>query len=195
MAAAARGNYCRGVQRLSEIRSGLRMGDKIAFSGAPADQNSALRVLDLKHTRFPRYPGPEDYSRSLVARWQVYRGGTGGFAGAVLFDFETQKWSQLATVRASLPELVRRWTICLLPAMAERSGRVKFESKTVGWSWSRIWANLPTTGNIGPWPGLGPDDSPLILKDIAQGTRMSSTAKSLRDKVVRGQVVMVPSMS
>jgi hypothetical protein len=27
-------------------------------------------------------------------------------------------------------------------------------------------ANLPTTGNIGPWLGLGPDDSLLLLKDI-----------------------------
>jgi hypothetical protein len=25
--------------------------------------------------------------------------------------------------------------------------------------------NLPTTGNIGPWLGLGPDDSLLLLKD------------------------------
>jgi hypothetical protein len=26
-------------------------------------------------------------------------------------------------------------------------------------------ANLPTTGNLGPWVGLDPDDSPLLLKD------------------------------
>jgi hypothetical protein len=25
--------------------------------------------------------------------------------------------------------------------------------------------NLPTTGIHGPWLGLGPDDSPLLLKD------------------------------
>ncbi len=27
-------------------------------------------------------------------------------------------------------------------------------------------ANVPTTGNVGPWLGLDPDDSPLLLKDI-----------------------------
>jgi hypothetical protein len=27
-------------------------------------------------------------------------------------------------------------------------------------------ANLPTTGNIDPWLGLGPDDSLLLLRDI-----------------------------
>jgi hypothetical protein len=26
--------------------------------------------------------------------------------------------------------------------------------------------NFPTVGNIGPWLGLGPDDSLLLLKDI-----------------------------
>jgi hypothetical protein len=26
--------------------------------------------------------------------------------------------------------------------------------------------DLPATGNIGPWLGLDPDDSPLLLKDI-----------------------------
>ena len=26
--------------------------------------------------------------------------------------------------------------------------------------------DLPATGNIGPWLGLAPDDSPLLLKDI-----------------------------
>jgi hypothetical protein len=27
-------------------------------------------------------------------------------------------------------------------------------------------ANLPTTGNLGPWVGLDRDDSPLLLKDL-----------------------------
>ena len=27
-------------------------------------------------------------------------------------------------------------------------------------------ANHPTTGNVGPWLGLGPDDSLLLLRDI-----------------------------
>ena len=84
----------------------------------------------------------------------------------VLFDFQTQKWSQLAKVRAAFLNWSKdgqyvfflRW---LDNPAVMRIGISDREVEQVS-----DLANLPTTGNVGPWLGLDPDDSPLLLKDI-----------------------------
>jgi eukaryotic-like serine/threonine-protein kinase len=141
-------------------------GDKIIFGGVPAE-NSGIRVLDLNTHQVSRLPG----SRGLYSpRWSP----DGRYIVAmpadslslVLFDFQTQKWSQLAKVRAGFPNWSRdgqyvyflRWLDS--PAVL----RVRITDRKVEQVWDLT--NLPTTGNIGPWLGLDPDDSPLVLKDI-----------------------------
>jgi Tol biopolymer transport system component len=141
-------------------------GDKIQFSGAPADADSAIRVLDLKTHRVSTLP----HSQGMFgARWSP----DGRYIVAlppdsmslVLFDFETQKWSQLSKVRAAFLNWSRdgqyvyflRWLDN--PAVLRvRIGDRKMEQVS-------DLANLPTTGNLVPWVGLDLDDSPLVLKD------------------------------
>jgi serine/threonine protein kinase/Tol biopolymer transport system component len=142
-------------------------GNRIVFGSVPADINSALRVLDLTTHHVSVLPG----SRGLFSpRWSP----DGRYIVAMpadslslaLFDFETQKWSQLAKVRAAFPNWSRdgqyvyflRWLDN--PAVLRvriSDGKVEEVSDL---------SNLPTTGSIGPWLGLDSDDSPLVLKDI-----------------------------
>jgi eukaryotic-like serine/threonine-protein kinase len=142
-------------------------GDKIAFGGAPTDKNSAIRVLDLNTHQVSTLPG----SRGLLAaHWspdgryivalQV------GLAEVVLFDFQTQKWSQLAKVRAVFLNWSRdgQYVYFLRWAKDPAVLRVRITDRRL--EQVADLTNFPTTGNIGPWLGLGPDDSPLILKDI-----------------------------
>jgi hypothetical protein len=42
--------------------------------------------------------------------------------------------------------------------------RVRINDRKVERAWDL--SNLPNTGNVGPWLGLAPDDSPLLLRDI-----------------------------
>ena len=143
-----------------------RDGDKILFSGVPADNNSALRVLDLKTHHVSTLPG----SRGLYgARWSP----DGRYIVAMpsdslslmLFDFRTQQWSQLAKVRAAFLNwssdgqyvYFLRWLDN--PAIL----RVRVSDREV--EQVSDLTNLPTVGNVGPWLGLAPDDSPLVLKD------------------------------
>ncbi|MGC1300119.1 MAG: hypothetical protein WA869_34265, partial [Alloacidobacterium sp.] len=83
-------------------------GDKIIFGSVPADNHSALRVLDLSTHHVVALPG----SQGLFSpRWSP----DGRFMVALpadslslaLFDFRTQKWSQLAKVRAAFPNWSR----------------------------------------------------------------------------------------
>jgi eukaryotic-like serine/threonine-protein kinase len=141
-------------------------GDKIVFNGARADNDSAIRVLDLTTHQLSTLPG----SRGLyAARWSP----DGRYIVAmpsdqlslVLFDFQTQKWSQIAKVRAGFLNWSRdgqyvyflRWLVN--PAVL----RIRISDREV--EQVSDLTNLPTTGNLGPWLGLDPDDSPLVLKD------------------------------
>ena len=141
-------------------------GDKLIFGSVPADKDSALRVLDLKAHDVSALPG----SRGLFSpRWSP----DGRYIVAmpadslslVLFDFQTQKWSQLAKVRAAFPNWSRDGQYIYFLRWLDNPAvlRVRISDRKV--EQVSDLTNLPTIGNIGPWLGLGPDDSPLLLKD------------------------------
>ena len=142
-------------------------GDKIVFGSVPADKDSAVRVLDLNTHRVSMLPG----SRGLFSpRWSP----DGRYIVAmptdslslVLFDFQTQKWSQLARARAGFPNWSRDGQYVYFLRWLDHPAvlRVRISDRAV----EKVsdLADLPATGNVGPWLGLGPDDSPLLLKDI-----------------------------
>jgi eukaryotic-like serine/threonine-protein kinase len=142
-------------------------GDKILFSGAPANTNSAIRVLDLNSDHVSTLPG----SRGLfAARWSP----DGRYIVAlrwdslslVLFDFETQKWSQLAKVRAAFLNWSRDGQYAYFLRWLENPAVLRVRITDRKLEQVSDLTNLPTTGNLGPWVGLDSDDSPLLLKDI-----------------------------
>jgi dipeptidyl aminopeptidase/acylaminoacyl peptidase len=141
-------------------------GTRIAFAGAPGDNNSAIRVLDLNTHQVSTVPG----SRGLVSPFwspngKYILGLSSDLLNLVLFDMQTQKWSQLAKVRAAFVNwssdgkyvYFMRWLVD--PAVM----RVRISDRKV--EQISDLTNLPTTGFHGPWLGLGPDDSLLLLKD------------------------------
>ena len=141
-------------------------GEKIIFSGAPADTNSTIRVLDLKTHRDSMLPG----SRGLfAARWSPDGRYVAALPwdsnGLVLFDFQTQKWSELAKVRSAFLNWSKdgkyiyflRWLDN--PAVL-KIGIADHKLQQIG-----DLKNFPTTGSLGPWVGIASDNSPLLLKD------------------------------
>jgi serine/threonine protein kinase/Tol biopolymer transport system component len=142
-------------------------GDKILLSGVADDNDETIRVLDLSTHQVSTLPG----SRGLYSpRWSP----DGKYIVAmpadslslVLFDFNTQKWSQLAKVRAAFPNWSRDGQYVYFLRWLDHPAvlRIRISDREVGQVLDLT--NLPTTGNIGPWLGLGPDDSLLLLRDI-----------------------------
>ena len=84
----------------------------------------------------------------------------------VLFDFQTQKWSQLARARAAFPNWSRDGQYVYFLRWLDNPAVLRVRISDGEVEQVSDLTNLPTTGNIGPWLGLGPDDSPLLLKDI-----------------------------
>jgi dipeptidyl aminopeptidase/acylaminoacyl peptidase len=142
-------------------------GDKIVFSGQPVDKNSAIHVLDLKTHQVSTLPGSQGLFSprwSPDGRYIVTM--PSDLLSLVLFDFQTQKWSQLAKVRAAFPNWSKDGQYVYFLRWLDHPAvlRVRITDRKV--EQVSDLTNLPTTGNIGPWLGLGPDDSLLLLKDI-----------------------------
>ncbi len=141
-------------------------GDKIVFGGVPADSNSAIHVLDLKTHSVSELPG----SRGLYSpRWSP----DGRFIVAippdslslVLFDFQTQKWTPLAKALAGFPNWSRDGKYVYFLRVLDHPAVMRVLVANRQMEQVLDLANLPTVGNVGPWLGLGPDDSLLVLKD------------------------------
>jgi hypothetical protein len=83
----------------------------------------------------------------------------------VLFDFQTEKWSELAKVRSAFLNWSKdgkyiyflRWLDN--PAVL-KIGIADHKLQQIG-----DLKNFPTTGSLGPWVGIASDNSPLLLKD------------------------------
>ena len=142
-------------------------GDKIIFGGVPTDNSSAIRVLDLYSHQVSTLPG----SRGLYSpRWspdgQYIVAMPEDSLSLVLFDFQTQKWSQLARERAGFPTWSRDGQYVYFIRWLDRPAVLRVRVSDHKVEQVSDLTKLPTTGNIGPWVGLGPDDSLLLLRDI-----------------------------
>ena len=141
-------------------------GTKILFGGVTNDKNSAIRVLDLKTHHISTLPG----SGGLFSpRWSpddryVVAAPT-DLQSLMLFDSQTQKWSQLLKVRAAFLSWSKdgQYVYFLRFEVNPAALRVRIVDGTVEQVFDLT--NLPITGNIGPWLGLDPNDHVLVLKD------------------------------
>ena len=141
-------------------------GKRIVFGSVPADTHSSLRVLDLNSGRVSALSG----SQGLFSpRWSP----DGRYIVAmpadslslVLFDFQTQKWSQLAKARAAFPNWSRDGQYVYFLRWLDRPAVLRVRITDRKLEQVSDLTNFPTVGNIGPWLGLDPNDSPLVLKD------------------------------
>jgi Tol biopolymer transport system component len=92
---------------------------------------------------------------------------THDFENLTLFDFRTQKWTELAKITTAFPDWSRDGKYFYFhssgsdPALYRvRISNHKLE-KIVSLKEIRL-----TIGGAGTWCGLAPDDSPLVLRDV-----------------------------
>ena len=144
-------------------------GLSLAFGGLPpAEPDNGIFILDLKTNRLSKVARSEGM---FSPRWSP----NGRYIDAqtlddlkqTLFDFKTQSWQELTSgVTIGYPNWSRDGKYVYCDAgTRDQAGfyRVRISDHKV----ERI-ANLKDirrTGSIGPWAGLAPDDSPLLLRD------------------------------
>jgi serine/threonine protein kinase/Tol biopolymer transport system component len=141
-------------------------GDRIQFSGTPDDPDATIRIVDLKTHQVSSVPGSQGL---FGARWSP----DGRYIVAmpwdslslVLFDFQTQKWTQLAKVKAAFLNWSKDGQYVYFIRWQDNPAVLRI--RIADHKMEQVWdlTNVPFTGNLGPWVGLDPDDSPLLLKN------------------------------
>jgi Tol biopolymer transport system component len=142
-------------------------GSKIVFAGGVNEDSSAIRVLDLGSHQISSLPNSQGYFGS---RWSP----NGRYVVAtprdtlsiVLFDFQTQKWSELTRTPLGFPNWSADGKYVYFLRVPENPAvlRVRISDRKV-----EEVANLkglPITGYWGFSLTLTPDDSPLLLRNI-----------------------------
>ncbi len=131
-------------------------------------RNLPLQMVDLRTRQVSPLPASQGLfsprwspdGRSVVAITQDSQ-------KMLLYDFKTQKWSELATMNMAYPNWSHDGAFVYFSSLVGSNPgiyRVQISNRKVEQVASVT--GLRTTGLVAGWLGLGPDDSPLMLRDI-----------------------------
>ena len=150
-------------------------GDKLIFASIGFDSASTVRILDLATRKVVTVPGSAGI---FSPRWSPngrYIVGLSSDQGkALLFDSETQKWTELATGGLGWPRWSKDGEYIYVLSTADRAVlKIKVSTGTM----ERV-ADLKNFKPAGEWGwllALAPDDSLLLLKDAERRMCTRST--------------------
>ncbi len=142
-------------------------GSKIVFGGGVNEESSAIHVLDLGSHQISTLPNSQGY---FGPRWSP----NGRYVAAtprdtlsiVLFDFQTQRWSELTRTPLGFPNWSADGKYVYFLRVPESPAvlRVRISDRKV--DEVANLKGLPITGYWGFSLTLTPDDSPLLLRNI-----------------------------
>jgi Tol biopolymer transport system component len=141
-------------------------GMKIVFGNGPTNPSSSIRILNTNTHQLSTLPG----STGLYApRWspdgRYIVAMTFDSRSLMIFDFQTQKWEELAKITLGFPNWSKRgeYVYFLHEENQPSVMRVRIRDRKL----ERIadLKNFRQAGFWNVWLGMAPDDSPLLLRD------------------------------
>ena len=141
-------------------------GTRIIFGGASSDPNTNIQILDVKANQISFVPG----SKGLYSpRWSP----DGRYVVALppnphlprLFDFTTQRWEEIAKVTADFPNWSRTGDYIYFLHEGDEPSLMRVRIRDRKLERVADLKNFRQAGYFGYWLGMGPDDSPLLLRD------------------------------
>jgi Tol biopolymer transport system component len=146
-------------------------GRSIVFWSAPAfpvTHTIRVNIVDLTTRAIATVPGSEGiFSPHWSPDGRYLAALTNGGVALMLFNFKDQKWLELAHITGAFPNWSRDSRYVYFHSFGADASiyRVRVSDrkleKVVDLRGTRL-----TIGDVGTWCGLGPDDSPLILRDV-----------------------------
>ncbi len=149
-------------------------GTSLAFAGAPwveertAPESTTIRVLDLKTRQVstltgsegmwsPRWSPDGRYLVATPADWQTL----------MLFDFKTQAWSELAHLSIAYTSWSHDSSHIYFSTYPSVGDPAIYRVRMGDYRLERMASlrNVNQAWSLGPWFGLAPDDSFLILRE------------------------------
>ncbi len=141
-------------------------GSKIVFAGRAADPASSIRVFDLATRQVSTLPGSQGmYSPRWSPDGRYIPALSGDSKKLLLFDFQTQKWTELA--QGSMGWLEWSKDGQYLQANDASGAGAVIRIRLSDHKTERVvdLKNFATAGFFGQWFAVAPDDSPIMLRN------------------------------
>jgi eukaryotic-like serine/threonine-protein kinase len=141
-------------------------GGMIVYGGQSADAASAIRILDLASRKVSELP---DSKGLFSPRWSPSGRYIAAFSAdstkLLLFDFQTQKWSELAKGPMGWLNWSKDGRAVYVLQYKGKGAVLKIRLSHHQAEQLVDLSDFVTVGRYGGWLGLAPDDSPLLLRD------------------------------
>jgi Tol biopolymer transport system component len=141
-------------------------GSKIIFAGESNDPSSAIRVLDVTTRQLSILAGSQGF---YSPRWSPDGRYVSAFSAdsktLLLFDFQTKKWSELASGSLSWLNWSHDGQYVYVLDFRGKNAVVRIRVNDHKAEQVADLKNLVTAGRYGGSLALNPDDSPLLLRD------------------------------
>jgi len=141
-------------------------GSKVVIGASLGTPAATIRILDMSTHQASDVPG----SKGLFSpRWspdgRYLAGLNSGMTGLFLFDFQTQKWTELSKSSAGWPTFSKDGQYLYFVDYSGTGAllRVRLSNHTV--EKAVDLKSFVTTGTYGNWFALAPDGSPISLRD------------------------------
>ena len=142
-------------------------GTKILFGNGPALPNSSIRLLDVNTHQISDVPGATGlYSARWSPDGRYLLAMNSNSSALMLFDFQTQKWQELARISMGFPQWSKNsdYVYFLHEENHPSVMRVRLHDHKI--EPVADLKNFRQGGYYTVWLGMAPDDSPLLLRDI-----------------------------
>ncbi len=141
-------------------------GSKLVFSGESNDPSSAIRILDLTTHQVTTLPDSQGY---FSPRWSRNGRYVTAFSAdserLLLFDFQSQKWTQLATGSFGWLNWSKDGEYVYVLDFRGKGAVLRIRISDHKAEAVVDLKNFVVTGRYGGALALAPDDSPLLLRD------------------------------
>ena len=134
----------------------------------PPGRDLTINILDLRTHKVSVVAGSESlFSPHWSPDGRYVAALRNDGLGSMLFDFKTRKWTELEGIAAGFPNWSRDGTYLYFLSSGSDAAiyRVRISDRKLEKVVSLKGVRL-TIGEVGTWCGLGPDDSPLVLRDV-----------------------------
>jgi eukaryotic-like serine/threonine-protein kinase len=141
-------------------------GTRIVFAGRSADASSSIRILDLATHQISTLPGSQGiYSPRWSPDGRYIPALSPDGTRLVVFDFQTQKWTELA--KGSMGWLEWSKDGQYLQAQDASGTGAVIRIRLSDHKTERVvdLKNFAPVGYYGQWFALAPDDSPIMLRN------------------------------
>jgi Tol biopolymer transport system component len=141
-------------------------GNRIVFGGNPGDPASSIRILDLATHQISKMPGSDGmFSPSWSPDGRYISALSADMKRLLLFDFQTQKCTELATGSFGFSSWTKDGQYLQLFESSGTWAVIKIRISDGKRETVLDLKNIGLTGRWGHSTALAPDDSPILLRN------------------------------